>query len=310
MTRILVTGGAGFIGSHLVDRLLEQGHSVTVLDDLSYGSLDFLPDHQALEIIEGTLDDLPSLTDRLRGVETIYHLAALISSHDSLHEPERYLDVNVGGTLRVIELARDIGAKRILFTSSSTVYGNAPSLERAETDVPQPITVYALSKLTGEHLLAMYAGLYGFSATVLRLFNVYGPRQSPNHPYANVTCKFAYAGARGGAIDLYGDGEQSRDFVYVDDVVAALLAIREHAPRPFYNVGTGTNVSINQLLHEAEAAAGVKLERRQLAPWPNDIRAMRADISRLVEDFGFAPEATLADGMAATVAYFRQDIPR
>jgi UDP-glucose 4-epimerase len=305
--RVLVTGGAGFIGSHLVRALVAEGHEVHVLDDFSSGYRHNLAGVPIAAMHEGTLEALPELTSRLRGVSHIVHMAALISSHDSLKEPDRYLAVNVNGTLRVIECARTLGVKRIVFASSSTVYGQIAGVCR-ELDVPQPLTVYASSKLTCEHLLAMYAGLVGFSYVALRMFNVYGPRQSIDHPYANVTCKFAHAAARSLPIDLYGDGEQSRDFVFVEDVVRAFLAVLSKSSRPLYNVGTGVDTSINTLLSTVEQVASVSLEKRRLPPWPNDIRSIRADVSRLADEFGLCARVTLTEGLRQTVAAFRATI--
>jgi UDP-glucose 4-epimerase len=166
--------------------------------------------------------------------------------------------------------------------------------------------MYALSKLTGEHTLRLYSELHGFDYVCLRLFNVYGPRQSPDHAYANVTCKFSYAAATGGGVRLYGDGEQSRDFVFVDDVVKALMLVSEPGSRhKIYNVGTGADASINTLLREAERLGGGKLAVEQHAAWANDIRVIRADVSRLEQEFGYRPEVKLADGLARTVEYFR-----
>lgn len=307
MARILVTGGAGFIGSHLVDRLVERGDDVVVLDDLSLGAREKLgANADRVRWIRAPVQRIGEHLGALAGVERIFHLAALISSHDSLHEPDPYVDANVTGTLRLIEAARDIGNARILFASSSTVYGERSEPTRRETDVPSPLNVYASTKLTGEHLLAMYSALYGFSYTALRLFNVYGPRQNPDHPYANVTCKFAFAAARGQGVRLYGDGGQSRDFVYVDDVVDAFLAVEAGSAERVYNVGTGEDASILSLLGHVEAASGAKLAVERLAPWPNDIRAIRADTSRLRAEKGWAPRVGLADGLGRTVASFAQ----
>src|SRR5687767_1775883 len=225
MAKVLVTGGAGFIGSHLVERLLGMGHQVVVVDNLSSGSRGHLAACPSAQLITADVLHLAELESELAGVEVIFHLAALISGQDSLKEPESYLETNVTGTLRVIQAAARVGARRIVFASSSTVYGGVPEPDKHESMVPQPLTTYALSKLSSEHLLALYAPLHGFSHVALRLFNVYGPRQSPNHPYANVTCKLAHAVANALPIDVYGDGDQTRDFVFVDDVVSAFVRV-------------------------------------------------------------------------------------
>ena len=302
MARVLVTGGAGFIGSHLVDRLVARGDEVLVLDDLSQGQRDRVAD---CRLLEGRVQDIRRFRTELAGVTRIFHLAALISGYDSLHTPDAYLDANATGTLRLLEETKVLPGVRVIFASSSTVYGNRAEPVRSETDVPAPITVYAASKLLGEHLLAMYAPLFGYSHVSLRLFNVYGPRQNPDHPYANVTCKFAYAAARGTPVALYGDGRQSRDFIYVDDVVDALLAVERQAAEPVYNVGTGEDAAILDLLHLAERAGGRKLAVEPKAAWPNDIRAIRADASRLAGETGWKPQVSLSTGMQRTVDWFR-----
>jgi UDP-glucose 4-epimerase len=304
--RILVTGGAGFIGSHLSERLVEQGHEVVVYDDLSSGSLENLSAiRDRIELIEADLLDIRAHAPALEGVQRIYHLAALISGHDSLYEPEAYERVNVVGLLRLIEVVRALGGVRIVFASSSTVYGNAGDPVKRETQPAAPLSIYALTKYTGEHALALYRELYGFDFVALRLFNVYGPRQSPEHPYANVTCKFAHAAATGGGIELYGDGEQTRDFVYVEDVVAALLAVGEGSQRRVYNVGTGEDTSIRRLLEAVKELAAHELPVKQCDPWPNDIRRIRADVSRLEEEFGFRARVGVEEGLRRTVDWFR-----
>jgi UDP-glucose 4-epimerase len=302
MARVLVTGGAGFIGSHLVDRLVARGDDVLVLDDLSLGDPARV---QGARLLAGRVQDIARYRADLAGVTRIFHLAALISGYDSLHAPDAYIDANVTGTLRLLEVTQHLPGVRVIFASSSTVYGNRPEPVRHESDVPAPITVYAASKLVGEHLLAMYAPLYGYGHVSLRLFNVYGPRQNPDHPYANVTCKFACAAARGLPVQLYGDGRQTRDFVYVDDVVDALLAVEPAAAQPVYNVGTGQDAAIADLLALAERAGGESLEVERKGEWPNDIRAIRADASRLTAETGWRPRVDLATGLARTVEWFR-----
>jgi UDP-glucose 4-epimerase len=306
MSKVLVTGGAGFIGSHLCDRLVARGDEVVVLDDFSSGHRDNLG-HLAgqIKIIEDSVLRIGDHLQALAGVTRIYHLAALISGHDSLVQADDYLEINVTGLLRVIECARELPGPRIIYASSSTVYGNAGDIVRSESTLPAPITPYALSKLSGEHLLAMYAPVIGYEHVLLRLFNVYGPRQSPHHPYANVTCKFTHAAAHGLPVDLYGDGHQSRDFVYVSDVVEALQRAVEAPSGTVYNVGTGSEATILSLLERCEKLAGETLEVRRQPPWENDIRRIRADISRIQTELGFEPQVSLDDGLARTMQYFR-----
>jgi UDP-glucose 4-epimerase len=302
-----VTGGAGFIGSHLVDALVAAGHDVVVLDNFASGKQANLAGPSAeVAVIEGDVRSMIDHAPEIGEVDAIVHLAALISGYDSLSAPDDYVDVNVRGLLRVIDFAAARKVPRIVFASSSTVYGNQESIALTETTPPHPLTVYALTKLTGERLLDMYGRLHGFSHCSLRLFNVYGPRQAPDHPYANVTCKFSHAAANGLAVDLYGDGEQSRDFVYVADVVRAFMAVLERSAHAIYNVGTGETARINDLITALGDIGGRPLEVRRQAPWPNDIRSIKADTGRFAAEFGFRPQVPLSEGLARTVGFFRE----
>lgn len=303
----LVTGGAGFIGSHLTDALLANGHRVVALDNFVSGKRENITQVRGdLTVIEGDVRSIGRFADEIREVDAILHLAALISGYDSLETPEDYVDVNLGGLLRVIEFASERRVPRIVFASSSTVYGNQGASALNETTPPDPLTVYALTKLAGEHLLKLYGAMRGFSHCSLRLFNVYGPRQAPDHPYANVTCKFSHATANGLPVTLFGDGEQSRDFVYVDDVVRAFLAVLDGSREAIYNVGTGQGARINDLIAALGAISGRPLEVERHPPWPNDIRSIRADTARFTGEFGFHPEVALSDGLARTVDFFRE----
>jgi UDP-glucose 4-epimerase len=305
VARYLVTGGAGFIGSHLCDALVERGDSVVVVDNFSSGKRANLEAAAAaIEVIEAdVVDGFPA--EKIGRVDAVIHLAALISGYDSLHEPDSYMRTNVTGLLRVIDFVAANDVPRIVFASSSTVYGAAAAEGLTEDVLPAPMTVYAASKLIGEQLLAMYSELHGFSYCCLRLFNVYGPRQATDHPYANVTCKFSYSAAHGLPIVLYGDGEQSRDFVFVADVVKALLLVLPASPSPVYNIGTGRETSINELIETLEQFEKKALQAEQQSPWPNDIRRISADTRLARDELGFEPEVSLRDGLARTVDFFR-----
>jgi UDP-glucose 4-epimerase len=306
LSKVLVTGGAGFIGSHLCDQLVARGDEVVVLDDFSSGQAGNLRGiERQIHMVEDSVLPIGVHLEELAGVTRIYHLAALISGHDSMRHPEQYFEANVTGLWRVIECARHLPGVRIVYASSSTVYGNTGGAARSEDTPPTPITPYALSKMAGEHLLAMYASTLGYEHVSLRFFNVYGPRQNPHHPYANVTCKFAYAAAHDLPVALYGDGHQTRDFIYVSDAVDALLAVSDATPRQVYNVGTGSEASILSLLERYNRIAGGPLKVEQHDPWENDIRHIRADISRIRDDLGFAPRVPLEEGLARTLEYFR-----
>jgi UDP-glucose 4-epimerase len=305
LARYLVTGGAGFIGSHLCDALAAAGHELVVLDDLSSGHLSNLAGHEGrIEIVEG--DVAGGALDRIEApLDAVVHLAALISGHDSLRDPDSYIKANVNGLLRVIDFAASRKVRRIVFASSSTVYGDTGLEAIGENVLPAPITVYAASKLLGEQLLAMYGRLHGFSHCSLRFFNVYGPRQSIDHPYANVTCKFSHAAATGAPINLYGDGQQTRDFVFVDDVVRSLLLVLNDSPSVCYNIGTGAETSINDLIGALQRLAGSELTVCQQPPWPNDVRRVAADLSRARRELGYAPQVGIEEGLSRTVAFFQ-----
>jgi UDP-glucose 4-epimerase len=292
----------------LAESLLKAGHELVVLDDLRRGNLENVAHIvNRLRFIHADIRDVGKHPADIGNVDVVIHLAALISGHDSLLGPVEYLRVNVEGTQALIDFAGEAGTKRFLFASSSTVYGNQPAGPISEDSAPAPLTVYALTKLVGEHLLRLYAPLRGYSHCSLRLFNVYGPRQAPDHPYANVTCKFSYAAANGLPVNLYGDGEQSRDFVYVADVVRAIMAVLDRSEYDIYNVGTGSTARITDLVVELERIAGRELEVEHCPPWPNDIRSIRADTSRFAAEFGFRPEVPLDEGLRRTVRFFREE---
>jgi UDP-glucose 4-epimerase len=301
--RVLITGGAGFIGSHLCDALAASGAELVVVDNLVSGSPDNLREcGRSVEFIEGDIRTIDYAT--LGRFDAVIHLAALISSRDSLSEPHDYVDVNIDGTARLIQQAAALGIPRIVFASSSTVYGSNAGSGIDEQVAPNPLSVYALTKLACEQLLHMYSELHGFNHCSLRLFNVYGPRQATNHPYANVTCKFSHAAAAGLPVQLFGDGDQTRDFIYVGDVVKCFLAVLATSRQTLYNVGTGRECRIKDLLTTLERITGRPLEVEPHPPWPNDIRRISADSRRFSDEFGFGPDTDLDEGLAQTVSFF------
>jgi UDP-glucose 4-epimerase len=303
-----VTGGAGFIGSHLVDVLVARGDTVVVVDDLTSGARAKLAHVQdRITFIHADVRELSAHAGALAGVSVVFHLAALISSHDSLLEPQRYLDANIGGVLALLQATRGMTPLRIVLASSSTVYGAREGGTCSEADLPRPITPYAISKLTGEHLLATYAARDGISWCALRLFNVYGPRQSPDHAYANVTCRFTHAALARARVPLFGDGTQTRDFVHVDDVVAALLAAGDSDEQGAINVGTGVDHSIRDLVALLERLTGAPLLLDRRPAWPNDIPALRADTRLLRERLDVTPTVTLEAGIARLVQTLRSE---
>jgi nucleoside-diphosphate-sugar epimerase len=306
METALVTGGAGFIGAHLVKRLAGEGIPVVVVDDLSWGDPAKLDRLANVRLIEADLADIGAHRQALKGVSHVFHLAALISAYDSLVTPDAYIRTNVTGLLRVLEACSDLRHPKLVFASTSGVYGNASAAARRENDPVTPATVYALTKLAGEHLLDMYRQRMGYDDVSLRLFNVYGPGQNLKHPYANVTCKFAHAAALGESVQLFGDGTQSRDFIHVDDVVEAMLRVaRAPCRHRVYNVGTGESASIASLLALAQELAQTEIVVEHRPAWPNDIQAISADITRLESEFGFRAAVSLRAGLTDTIRPFQ-----
>lgn len=305
MARALVTGGAGFIGAHLVARLVERGLDVVVLDDLSWGTQSKVDGLKGVTFVKGDIRQLAQLSPTLGSFTHVFHLAALISAYQSLEEPDAYFDTNVNGLLRVLELCGQSQQPRLVFASTSGVYGNSDNSLKSEADLPRPTTVYAATKLAGEHLLAMYRARLGFDDVALRFFNVYGPGQSTKHPYANVTCRFSHAAAHGGTVQLFGDGSVTRDFIYIDDVVEAVLAAAfQKTARRVYNVGTGRAASIAELLAIVQRLAPKPITIERHPAWPNDIQNICADMSLLESELGFRARVGFEQGLRQTIDYF------
>jgi nucleoside-diphosphate-sugar epimerase len=301
---VLVTGGAGFIGSNLVHRLVRQGAAVRVFDNLSSGRTENLESlGGAVEFVRGDLRDAAAVRTATRGVRHVFHLGALASVQASVDDPATTHDVNATGTLNVFLAARDAGAQRVVFSSSAAVYGDGPEMPKREDTPPAPLSGYALSKLFGEHQGRIFTRLYGLEVFSLRYFNVFGPRQDPTSGYAAVVPLFMRAYAGGGQPVIYGDGEQTRDFTYVDDVVDANLCCLDapaSAAGQAYNVAYGVCLSINDLARRIAAVA-----RRPFAPTHaparrGDVRESLADSSLARRVLGWVPSRTLDDGLVAT----------
>jgi UDP-glucose 4-epimerase len=308
LERFLVTGGAGFIGAHVTARLAARQAEVVVVDNLSWGHAQKVEGLPGVRLIRGDVRRLGELRSQLGSFSHVFHLAALISAHESLEQPDEYFDTNVKGLLRVLETtATKERPPRVVFASTSGVYGNSERSLKSEADLPRPATVYAATKLAGEHLLEMYRDRLGFDDVALRFFNVYGPGQSPKHPYANVTCRFSHAAARGEAVQLFGDGKQTRDFIYIEDVVDAVMTVAFNPTQQrLYNVGTGVTASIAQLLDTVQRVAERPLVIEKHPPWPNDIQEICADVGRLEREFGFRAKVGFEAGLRQTVEFFRQ----
>ncbi len=298
--KVCVTGGAGFIGSHLVDRLVRDGHDVTVLDNLSTGSIDNLAGSlQHVELLQEDLRDADAVARAVAGAEVVFHQAALAAVARSVENPREVTDVNLGGTLNVLIAARDEGVRRVVFASSSSVYGDTPTLPKVESMPNAPLSPYAASKSSAESYLSGFQGSYGLETVALRYFNVFGPRQSPQSLYAAVVPLFIDAMQNGRAPTVYGDGEQTRDFTYVADAVEAnCRAAFAPAPdgRPI-NIGGGRRISINELVRVVAERTGFKGEARYEPARVGDVRHSLADITRARDWMGWAPTTTLAEGV-------------
>lgn len=300
----LVTGGAGFIGSHLVEELLKEGRKIVVIDDLSTGKRENLPESPDLTFFEVSITDrefLRKLFSEYR-FSTVFHLAAVASVQRSVEEPLYCHQVNFDGTLYLIEESRRTGVGKFVFASSAAVYGDLPRLPKREDMAVKPQTPYAVDKYASERYTVNSFDLYGLEATALRFFNVYGERQDPSSPYSGVISIFIdrikrFKEGENVTIDIYGDGRQTRDFVYVKDVVRALLlAEKGKTAGEVYNVGTGRETSLLELLSTLEEIVGQLPPVRFLPPRPGDIRRSVADISKISE-IGYTPSYSLREGL-------------
>jgi nucleoside-diphosphate-sugar epimerase len=307
--RILVTGGAGFIGSHLAAALRALSCNVVVLDDLSGGNESNLRHIPGVHFIRGSILDTNLLPRCCNGCDLIFHQAALGSVPASVNNPRRYVEVNVGGTLNVLEAARLAGAKRVLFAASSSAYGDSEVLPKVETMPPSPKSPYAATKLAGEALMRAYAGSYGLDTVSLRYFNIFGPRQNANSAYAAVLAAFAKALLAGNAPTIYGDGEQSRDFTHVDNAVHAnLLAARAEQAigGEVINVACGQRVTVNELAMQSAAALG----RPELKPVyagerAGDVKHSLAGLDLARQLLGYQPMVSFENGLRQTLAWYK-----
>jgi UDP-glucose 4-epimerase len=304
--RVLVTGGAGFVGSHLTDALVRRGDQVVVLDDLTTGYLENVT--PGARLVEGDVTDSATVAEAVDGVEVVFHMAATRAVLRSVQEPRTTDRVNTGGTLNVLEAARQAGVRRVVSTSSSSVYGGKAAVPTPESAPAQPRSPYAVSKLAGEHYARVYWELHQLETVSLRLFNVYGPRQRPESEYAAVIPRFIGALGSGHPPEVHGDGRQSRDFTYVEDAVAAFLdagaAPAGHCAGRVYNVAGGREQSLLDLLSVLGRLLGVDIPARHVEPRPGDVRRSRADLRSAAADLGWEPTVGVEEGLARTVAWF------
>jgi UDP-glucose 4-epimerase len=296
----LVTGGAGFIGSHLVHRLVQDGQPVRVIDNLSTGDsekLDAVRDQ--IEFIEGDIRDAAAVRAAMRGATVVLHHAAQPSVPRSVEDPAGTYAVNLDGTRMLLDAARNAGTRRFVLASTSAIYGDEPTTPKSEALMPRPISPYASSKLAAEHLCAVYHRCYGLECVALRYFNVFGPRQDPDSAYAAVIPRMIDRLQRGALPIIYGDGEQTRDFIYVGDVVEANLraAVAEVEPGGVFNIASGRPTSLNQMLRVLAAEFGVEPIAEHQPERAGDIRHSLADPSRAAAELGFTARTSLAEGL-------------
>lgn len=307
--RCLVTGGAGFIGSHLVRALLRRGDEVCVLDNLSTGSRANLEGVEAdVDLQVADLRDPEVVVRACRGVSVVFHLAALPSVPRSVDDPRASFESNARGTLHVLDAARREGVGRVVYAASSSAYGGTDGLPKREDMVPHPLSPYAADKLHGENLCRAFHAAYGLPSVALRYFNVFGPRQSPDSPYAAVIPRFISAVLEGRPVTVYGDGRQTRDFTYVENAVQANLLAAEcgQAGGEAINVGGGTRTSLLELLDRICAACGTRVEPRSGPPRPGDVRDSQADLERARRVLAYEARIGIDEGLALTVAWFRE----
>ncbi len=309
MAMYLVTGGAGFIGSHIVERLVERGHEVRVLDNLSEGRRENLASvWDRIEFLEGDLRDWECVRRAVRDVEYVLHQAALRSVPRSVEDPVTTTAVNVLGTVTLLHAAREAGVRRVVFASSSSVYGEVSELPLRESQPPRPISPYAVSKLAGEYYCSVFTRLYGLETVSLRYFNVFGPRQDPRSEYAAVIARFILAALRGEPLDIHGDGQQSRDFTYVENVVEATLraAIQPGIAGEVFNVGCGRRYSVLDVKAHLERILGRSLPARYTPPRKGDVRHTQADMGKAEQKLGYRPQVSFEEGLRRTVEFFAQ----
>jgi nucleoside-diphosphate-sugar epimerase len=306
--RYLVTGGAGFIGSNTVDELVRRGHSVVVLDDLSSGKEDNLAEiRNKITFIKGSITDIEVVRRAMHEAEYVLHLGARTSVPRSVKDPIDTNKINIEGTLNVLVAAKELKVKRVVFAASSSAYGETPTLPKVETMQPQPISPYGVTKYVGELYGQTFGRCYGLENVSLRYFNIFGPRQDPGSPYSGVLAKFCTAFLEDTPPLVFGDGEQTRDFTYVENAVQANLLACEapNASGKVFNVGVGERISLNEVLRELGKITGKRLEAKYEPPRDGDIRDSQADISQARECLDYDPQVSFEEGLARTFEWYR-----
>jgi nucleoside-diphosphate-sugar epimerase len=304
----LVTGGAGFIGSNLTKALLESGHSVRILDNFSTGKRENLgPFQDKIELIEGDLRSYHIVHEAVRDIEVVFHQGALPSVPRSINDPITTNQVNVEGTLNILDAAKDAGVRRVIYASSSSIYGENPALPKQEDMTPLPISPYAVAKLAGEKYCQAFTRSYGLETVALRYFNVFGTGQDPKSQYAAVIPLFITAFLDGGHIQINGDGEQSRDFTFIDNVVQANMkaAVAEGAVGEVFNVACGDRTSLNQILDNLRKVTEVEVDVDYGPDRPGDVKHSMADISKARNILGYNPVISAEEGLRRSITWYR-----
>ena len=307
MAQFLVTGGAGFIGSHLAEELVRRGHQVRVADALTTGKRSNLDHVPGVEFIEGDLADLTFARRVVQGMEFVLHQAAIPSVPKSVADPLTSHRSNVDGTLNLLLAARDAGVRRLVFAASSSAYGETSELPKHENMPSHPLSPYALQKVVGEMYLRMFTRLYGLETVSIRYFNVFGPRQDPSSPYSGVISVFAAALLDGRPPTIYGDGEQTRDFTYIANVVDGVLRAC-HAPNAsghVINVATNGRISLNALFQEMKKIVGATVEPIYAPPRQGDVKDSQADITKAADLLGYKPIVSFEDGLKRTIDWYK-----
>ena len=310
--RYLVTGGAGFIGSNLVDELVRRGQTVVVFDDLSSGKESNLAQVRSkIELRIGSIEDVAALNAAAKGANYVIHFAARTSVPRSVAEPIETNRINIDGTLNVLVAARDAKVKRVVFAASSAAYGETPTLPKVETMPVDPISPYGVTKVVGELYARVFTRTYGLETACIRYFNVFGPRQDPTSQYSGVLSRFMLAAIEGQPPVIFGDGEQSRDFTYVDNVVQQTLLACEAdgASGLVFNGGTGVQSKLNDVLRLLEKLSGKKLDAKYEAPRTGDIKDSLADITLARKILGYSPSVNFEEGLARTWKWYSSNYP-
>ena len=313
MMRIVITGGAGFIGSNLAEVLaLAPNNEVCVVDDLSTGRVENIPIASGIEFIKGSITDLQLMNEVLADADFVFHQAALPSVQRSIEDPAHTNEVNIRGTLNVLMAARDAGVKKVIYASSSSVYGDTPELPKREGMTPNPLSPYAVTKLVGEYYCKVFNDVYGLNTISLRYFNVYGPRQDPHSEYAAVIPRFVSRVLKGEPPIIYGDGQQTRDFTFVKDVVNANILAMKSDATGVYNIASGRRISIQGLATLITRLTGRDRDVEPVfdKPRKGDVRHSLADISRARADMGYKPEYSLERGLEETIRWFKLEMGR